>query len=259
MDIKKINYKEPDKIFIVIYRNREQHLEVFLNHMSHILEDLNHLILIVHQKDKRHFNRGALKNMGFKFIKNKFPRTYMKKTLIFHDVDHVVWKKGIFDFEPTYGTIKHHFGFPKKIVKSLGGIFSIKASDFEKINGFPNYWGWGYEDNCIYKRAENAGLIIDQQNFRHIKHKDVILFWHGEERFTNETYIWNKYENDNGYGIKQIFNVNFDVQNFRKNTIMLNINKFSTPGIYPKLAKKKPSPSFESTTHLDRYRGLFKR
>ena len=44
MEISKITYNEPEKIFIVPYRDRERHLELFLNHMKHVLEDENYLI-----------------------------------------------------------------------------------------------------------------------------------------------------------------------------------------------------------------------
>ena len=93
MQVGEIKYKEPEKFIIVPYRDRERHLRVFLNQMEHVLEDENYLILIIHQDDTRNFNRGALKNIGFLYIKNFYPKTYKDKILIYHDVDYVVWKK----------------------------------------------------------------------------------------------------------------------------------------------------------------------
>ena len=261
MEISKITYNEPEKVFIVPYRDRERHLELFLNHMKHVLEDENYLILIIHQNDKRHFNRGAMKNIGFLYVRKIFPKTYKNKKLIFHDVDHVVWKKGILDFDTKKGIVKHHFGFPKNVVKSLGGIFTICAGDFEMINGFPNYWGWGYEDNCLYNRVENANLTVDCSNFKHIKHKDIIMFWHGQKKLTNESYIWKKFEDDDNIGLHQISNllVNPTKYQNRENVIMVNVNNFAVPGIYPELIKKIPSVSFKQTTTINNYKNLFNR
>ena len=61
-------------IFIVPYRDREQHLKFFDKHMKkEILEDMKegeeYEIMYIHQQDKRPFNRGALKNIGFKIVK----------------------------------------------------------------------------------------------------------------------------------------------------------------------------------------------
>ena len=66
---------EPDKFFIVPYRDRENQLEIFVNHMTKLMEGENYQILFIHQKDNRHFNRGAMKNIGFLYVKKKYPQT----------------------------------------------------------------------------------------------------------------------------------------------------------------------------------------
>ena len=43
------------------------------------------------------------------------------------------------------GKIKHYYGLPQ----ALGGLICIKAGDFEILNGFPNFFTWGFEDNKI--------------------------------------------------------------------------------------------------------------
>ena len=58
----------PKMIFIVPYRNREQHKTFFSKYMEFIMEDVSkddYEIYFSHQCDKRNLNRGGMKNIGF--------------------------------------------------------------------------------------------------------------------------------------------------------------------------------------------------
>jgi hypothetical protein len=199
--------KVPKRIFIVPYRNRIQHKFFFSKHMSFILEDFNdYEIYFSHQCDARTFNRGATKNIGFLAIKEKYPDDYKNITFIFNDVDTIPFYK-IFDYETTEGVVKHYYGFKY----ALGGIVVMKGSDFEKINGFPCYWGWGMEDNAIQKRCDHYGLKIDRSTFYEIGSPQILQLFDGISRIISKKDPW-RMDKDSGVdGLKTITSLKFNI------------------------------------------------
>jgi len=160
----------PDLAFIIPYRDRERQKEQFTVHMKKLLANNdvnNYVFLFVHQNDRRIFNRGAMKNFGFLHLKDKYPNNYRDINIIFNDIDTYPYE--YIDYTTTNGSVKHFFGFEH----TLGGIFSIKGGDYEKIGGFPNLWGWGYEDNVLKHRVDNEHLQIDRTYFSNIKDKSL--------------------------------------------------------------------------------------
>ena len=127
----------PKLIFIVPYRNREQHLEQFKSHMNTIMEDYcpnDYKYLFVHQCDTQSFNRGAMKNIGFISATRMYPREYKDITFVFNDVDNMPARKGLLHYETVRGVVKHFYGYNY----TLGGIVSITGADYERVAGFPN-------------------------------------------------------------------------------------------------------------------------
>ena len=219
----------PKKIFIIPYRNREQHKALFTVFMKHIMEDEegSYKFLFIHQTDTRPFNRGAMKNIGFIYVKNTYPNHYKNITLIFHDIDLMPYKKGIFDYDTTHGTIKHYYGY----VFTLGGMFSVKGSDFERINGFPNYWSWGFEDNLILVRWNRSGGKVDRSQFLPIQHPNVLASYHSYNKVTSKTnenkfITFDKHDEKNIIGISTIRNLNYNVENIEKDIHMVNVKHF---------------------------------
>jgi len=170
----------PTRVFIVPYRDRPNQKEEFLKNMKVLLEDVTdpYEIYFAHQCDSRHFNRGAMKNLGFMAIKNKYPHNYKDITFIFNDVDTFPGEKGMIDYITTPGIVKHYYGF----TFALGGIFSIRGADFEKTKGFPNFWGWGLEDNLMNDRCLSAGLTIDRSCFYDMKDRRIQRPFDGFQR-----------------------------------------------------------------------------
>jgi hypothetical protein len=171
----------PKIVFIIPYRDRVEHKEFFTIYMKHVLEDIpktDYEIYFVEQKNILPFNRGAMKNIGFLALKYKYPNDYKNITFVFNDVDTVPYSKNIIDYDTTLGIVKHFYGFKF----ALGGIFSIKGEDFERTNGFPNFWAWGGEDNYMQKRVEYVGLYIDRSVFFNILDKNILQLCDGVKR-----------------------------------------------------------------------------
>ena len=205
--------KIPKKVFIVPYRNRVQHKFFFSKYMSFILEDQDdYEIYFSHQCDARTFNRGATKDIGFIAIKEKYPQYYQDITFIFNDIDTIPFNK-IFDYETNPGIVKHHYGFKY----ALGGIVVIKGGDFEKINGFPCFWGWGMEDNSLQKRCDYYGIKIDRSVFYNIGSPEILQLFDGISRIISKKDPW-RGEHDTGVdGIRTIRNLKYTINDKSEN------------------------------------------
>ena len=219
----------PKLIFIVPYRDRFEQQRFFSFQMEKILEDYkksDYQIIYSHQVDKREFNRGAMKNIGFLYAKSLYPNDYQNITFVFNDVDTMPYNKNFLNYETVQGNVKHFYGYKF----TLGGIVSITGSDFEKVNGFPNYWAWGYEDNAFNNRVNTAGLTIDRNQFYPILDKNILQLKDGITRIVNRG-EYDRYVDEVTYqnsldGINTISNIEYS---FDENTSFLNINTFQTP------------------------------
>ena len=217
----------PKIIFIVPYRNRPQHKFFFSNYLTTIMAGFNdYEIYFAHQCDARSFNRGATKNIGFLAAKNKYPNDYKDITFVFNDIDTIPFST-IFDFETNAGIVKHFYGFRY----ALGGIVSLKGVDFETINGYPSFWGWGMEDNVLQKRCEHYGLIINRNQFYPIGSPEILHLFDGVSRIINSKDPW-RATNDNGVdGLRTIHNLNYAID-FESNNPLDNIHIVDSDKIF---------------------------
>jgi len=212
-EVKSEDKKIPKRVFIVPYRNRVQHKFFFSKYMSFILEDCDdYEIYFSHQCDARTFNRGAAKNIGFLAIKDKYPNDYNDITFIFNDVDTIPFNK-IFDYQTTRGVVKHYYGFKY----ALGGVVVMKGADFERINGFPCFWGWGMEDNALQKRCDGYGLTVDRSVFYEIGSPEILQLFDGISRIISKKDPW-RGENDDGVdGLRTIHQLKFAIDEKSEN------------------------------------------
>jgi hypothetical protein len=203
----------PRFVFVIPYRDRQHHKQFFDVYIKYLLEDMNeseYEIIFVHQTDKRPFNCGAMKNIGFLYIKEKYKETYKDITFIFNDVDTLPYQKNLLKYDTVYGEVKHFYGYEF----ALGGIVSIKGGDFEKINGYPNYWGYGFEDNILYKRAKEV-YKINRDQFYTINSNEILQFYDGIKKIMDKNNLNNQFnksyiEQD---GLSKLSNVQYLFKN----------------------------------------------
>lgn len=117
---------------LVPYRNREQHLEVFLNFFHNYLQhqQLHYRIFVVEQSDGGPFNRGKLFNIGSKYAKHfGFP------CLALHDVDLIPMNLGnVFacSKDPRHlSSSLDSFRFNLPYPELFGGAVTITLDNFE--------------------------------------------------------------------------------------------------------------------------------
>ncbi len=147
-----------------------------------------------------------MKNIGFLTVKALYPDTYKDITIVFHDIDSLLVDR--VDFHTIPGKIKHFYGFGH----TLGGIFSITAGDFERINGFPNFWTWGYEDNMIQTRANQAGIEIDRSVFHDFSSgpDKIVKLFQNTIRDINKS-EFDRYNKNTTEGVDSIKNLSYSI------------------------------------------------
>ena len=145
---------------IVPYRNRSEHLQVFLRYMHQYLvkqNAINYQIFVIEQNDQSPFNRATLLNIGF------FESIQLNPDLncfIFHDVD--ILPLDVRQLYTCSETPRHlcsyldKFRFVLIYPNLFGGVVAIQKDQFIKVNGYSNmYKGWGGEDDDFYQRIKH--------------------------------------------------------------------------------------------------------
>lgn len=167
-------------IFIIPYKNREEELKLFYEKMIPMLEQQigngKYKIILIHQLDYKMFNRGALLNIGFSWTKNILQKEYKTLNFISHDVDIYITKPDALLYDTELGEVRHPYG---DLRPQFGGILGclciIKGYDFERVGGYPNYFGWGGEDVCLARRCLANNIKINEDNFINRRSSEYII------------------------------------------------------------------------------------
>ncbi len=142
---------------IVPYRNRKDHLNVFINEIPKRINNNNFDIIIVEQFNDKPFNRGKLLNIGFHYKENS------SDYFCFHDIDMIP-----IEADYSYPNKPYHmatnvgqFGGSIAYSTYYGGVNIFNKEDFLKINGYSNdFWGWGGEDDDFLGRVRKIGYDL---------------------------------------------------------------------------------------------------
>ena len=179
-------------LILVPYRNREQHLDIFINKLAPLLKkyitDLK-IVIVEQSQDNKKFNRGKILNAGFAEYYKDFDDFFT------HDVDTLPYENTIINLynNKDYDILRIHSGHHV----SLGGIVKFKCDIFKKINGFPNnIWGWGLEDEALFTRAMINECNINSYRDLNISRKDFYFLPHISSSWNlnleNDLYVKNK-------------------------------------------------------------------
>lgn len=226
--------KVPKLIFVVPYRDREQQYLFFRRQMAEVLSNYaphEYVIWYIHQCDQRPFNRGALKNIGVIVAQHKYPEHWADITFVFNDIDTMPFNSGYLKYETSHGAVKHFYGFEF----ALGGIVAVTGADMYTINGFPNYWAWGFEDNAIQARVlANPRMNIDRSQFHPIMDKNIMYFYDGLNRQVNRQEFDRHIENGND-GLQTIYGLQYKetVRPGDTNGIFIDVSAFTTSTLPP--------------------------
>lgn len=154
----------PWRVAIVVpYRDRENMLGPFLNHMHPFLQrqKLNYTIYIVEQTAEKSFNKAMMLNIGYKHAQAQGPWD----CYVFHDIDCIPEDDRNLYYCSTQP--RHLAVSPDKFYYSLlysscfGGACLMDERQMERVNGWSNrFYGWGGEDDDMWERIHAEGMEV---------------------------------------------------------------------------------------------------
>lgn len=162
----------------VPYRNREEHMNVFVPHVSNFLDKMGieHTIYIAHQCDEFLFNRGLMKNIA---AKHAFDDGC--DYIVWHDID-MIPQDETCDYSFPKNNPQHiavrisQSDYQLKYQEYFGGAVVFSKEQVMATNGYSNdYWDWGMEDDDLFWRCVKEGMV-ETKNLPYQKNKKVGVF-----------------------------------------------------------------------------------
>lgn len=177
---------------IVPYRNREEHLNVFVSEIPKMITNVDFDIVIIEQFDDKPFNRAKLLNIGFNYKKD------VSDYFCFHDVDMIPTMADYSYCDKPYHMATHVSQFGGTAYHDYyGGVNLFNKEDFIKINGYSNdFWGWGGEDDDLLKRVKKNGFDLYRRaghytSLRHVPNGPNHSNYHENVRKLHSEYDYN--------------------------------------------------------------------
>jgi hypothetical protein len=159
------------------YRNRKEHVERLIPHLSKHLNDrgIDHKFYIGHQVDDKLFNRGAMKNIAAHYAFNDGC-----DYIAWHDVDMLPLEDADYSYPEKYpihiATKLSKYNYGLGYDQYFGGVILFTKEQVEKTNGYSNdYWDWGQEDDDLFWRCHYEGYS-KSKTFKSYKNKTIAVF-----------------------------------------------------------------------------------
>lgn len=141
------------------YRNRKEHLERLVPHLSKHLtsQGIDHKFYVGHQVDDKLFNRGAMKNIAAEYAFNDGC-----DYIAWHDVDMLSHEDADYSYpedKPIHIATKlSKYNYGLGYDQYFGGVVLFTKEQAEQTNGYSNeYWDWGQEDDDLFWRCYFEG------------------------------------------------------------------------------------------------------
>jgi len=206
---------------LVSYKDRPEHLEVFIPYFNYFMEtthpDIDYQIYIIEQANDKPFNKGIIFNAGFD-LTNKY---YDYLTL--HDIDMLPISANYYYNSQSYHLPSNIYNqhtngrldefYTNKIGTFNGGVIVIDNEQYNQCNGHSNnYWGWGSVDDDFALRLSSLKKPLINRCLK-IEHNIILLGYyvtlhHDDVRFDDEPF--------NDINLERLKNMNSNKLDFKK-------------------------------------------
>jgi hypothetical protein len=161
----------------VPYRNRKEHIDKLIPHLSKHLTDngIDHTFYVGHQVDEKLFNRGAMKNIAAHYAFEDGC-----DYVAWHDVDMLPQVDADYSYPEEHpihiATKLSKYNYGLGYDQYFGGVVLFTKEQAYKTNGYSNeYWDWGQEDDDLFWRCYLEGYTTNNV-FKTYKNKTTATF-----------------------------------------------------------------------------------